>query len=215
VTPQSVTDSLEIYNPFDQHDDIRRIINTEFTILGISNNSLIKKFQSDLKREVEKSDTLQAAKIHVKIGDIYFTTSIYDYALDSYFKALRIFESAKDTLNIAKTKLKLRRTYYFADLLPLEDYFSEVDELLKNSKDYESLALAFYVKWMLAKNEDEKKEFLEKALTIQSLVIAENPQDKSHKYYLANFLNAAGKLEESIKIAESIGDNWLLVLYLN
>ncbi len=212
---QSQLDSLEIYSPFNNVEEIRNIIRKNFFILGPSNKILVEKYRQEISFAEKNKIFPPILEKLIKIGDIYYASGIYSLALDSYYKALKIYENNSDSLNAALIKLKLGRTYYYADLAPSEDFYLAAYKILKASKKKNHVALTYYISGFLKKHQKEKDYFNRKALEIQREVVKDSPKDVKAKETLASILNANYQYEEAISIASEIGNNFLLMLYLN
>lgn len=215
ILSQTQLDSLEIYDPYSSTDQIRRIINNHFAILGEANKSLIEKYQASALEYEKRNLFSKACEKLVDIGDTYFKCGIYTNALQSYSKALNRYESSLDSINAALVKLKLARTYYFADLVPVQDFYSSAYKVLKTSENKRILGITNYVGSILSNDSKKKKELSRKALYIQQEIVKEFPNDIKAKETLAMILNSNGKIEQAIKVAEDIGNNWLQIVYLN
>ncbi|MCK9425961.1 MAG: ATP-binding protein [Ignavibacteriaceae bacterium] len=215
VLAQSPVDSLKIYDPFKNFEDVRRILLTYFSILGDENNALIKKYSEDIDIAKKNNSFRDEAEALLKSGDIFFKAGLYNYALDNYFKALKKYEGANDPMNAALVETKIGRTYFFADLRSSIDYIRKGYETIKNSDDFELRSYAAYIGGTIEKDEKKAKELFKKALDIQLEVIKNKPDDYEANENLSRFYNTYGNEEEALKIAEKIGDNWLVVLYLN
>lgn len=212
---QTSVDSLDIYDPFEQIVDIRRIVANELSILGSKETRLIEEYESQLRVYKKGEQDSLTSIVLLKIGDIYFRGAIYDMAMDAYYNALEIYEKINDSLSIARTKIKLFRTYYFADLTAKSNYLLEAEEILNKYDDPASLALLHYAQSSLTKDDVERKMLRDKAVTIQSLVVSQAKNDTVQHLTLASFLNASGHYEEAIDMAQRFGDDWLVVLFLN
>jgi len=215
IFSQSQLDSLEIYNPYSSVDRIRKIINDNFSILSSANKAQIEAYQNSMLEDQKGNNFSGAGEKLIDIGDIYFKSGIYTNALQSYYKALNQYETNGDSINAALVKLKLARTYYFADLVPAQDFYSNAYQVLKTSNDKKILALAYYVGGLIESNQNKKSELFGKALVIQTALVKKYPHDKKLKATLATILNSNNKVEQAISIAEEIGNNWLQIVYLN
>lgn len=215
IFSQTQLDSLEIYDPYSSIDRVRKIINDNFSIISNENKSLLDKYQTIVHSEEKLSHFSKAGEVLVDIGDIYFKCGIYTNALQSYFKALSTYESGSDSINAALVKLKLARTYYFADLVPAQDFYASAYKVLKSSDRKDISARVNYIRGLLSTDEKERMQFYNLALKLQVKVVKEFPNDKKAKESLAVILNANGKTEQAISIAEEIGNNWLQIVYLN
>lgn len=211
----SSIDSLEIYDPFVQTENIRGIIRNYFSIMGEKNSELINHYTLEIKEAKKKKNFAQIGNALVKIGEIYFQSSIYSEALRTYYEALKNYEKNGDSLNAALVKIKLGQTYYFADLVPSRDYLSEASQTLQNTDEKEFIALSLYVKGQLKPEDHNRDNFNKMALELQYEVLKAKPNDKTVKENLARYLNVNGHLEQAIKISEEIENNLLLVIYLN
>lgn len=207
-------DSLDIYDPFTQTDAIRRIINNEFSTLGkyhavIINNCL------QVIQDSSSRNYLKVGNAHLQMGDVYFRSAMYNKALDSYFQALAVFEKAHDSLKSARAKIKIGRTYYFADVKPKRSYFAEAAEILKKFNSPEAGAALHYILGLLDTDATLKTKHFTRALELQRQVLVLRPEDIEQREYLSNYLNGNGNFEEAIQVAETLPDQWFLVLYLN
>lgn len=207
-------DSLEIYEPFGQIEQLRRIIKTEFTILGQKSQESVKSLKSTAEK-LGESNPFEAGRAIMNAGDIYFRSGIYNLALESYFNALDHFEKAGKMSYVALSHMKLGRTYYFADLPSPVNHLQVARELLERTGDPEFEPYYLYLKANTSDNENTRARYIKKALNaLKSLIDAGN-KDPRYQELLAMLLNADGKLEEGIKVAETLPDKWLLVLILN
>lgn len=105
---QSPVDSIELYNPFEQSDAVRRIIKGEFSVIGREYADALIRYSEEIHRAAE-DDFNTRAEANSKIGDIYFRFSDYTKALQYYFQALKLYDNAGDSLSAAFIKLKLGR----------------------------------------------------------------------------------------------------------
>lgn len=211
---QDPVDSLELYDPFSQINDLRRIIKTDFTILGKKSQERI----AALNKEAASLNIKKpgdAGQALMKIGDIYFRSGIYNLALESYFKALDRFELAGDMPRVAISHMKLGRTYYFADLPSPVNHLMIAKEFFEKIGDPKYQAYFFYLKANTTDNENERARFIKKALNAQRTIVNDGGTDETNLALFATLLNADGKYEEGIRVAENLPDKWLLVLILN
>ena len=215
LNAQSSVDSLEIYNPFTHVNDIRRIIKTYFTILGDNNTALIEEYNKQLEEARRNNLFEKEVEALIKSGDIYFNSSLYNIALDKYFLALSKYESVNDSVNAALIQLKIGRTYYYSDLEPAREYIPKAYEVLKDSKNKELAAFAYYAYAVIEVDTTKSNLFFQKALDTQLEVIKEKPNDYTANENLSRYLNSIGKLDAALALAKKIGSNWLQVLYLN
>ncbi|MBK7867196.1 MAG: hypothetical protein IPJ75_09505 [Ignavibacteriales bacterium] len=167
---QSAADSLDIYDPYTNIADIRRILQSQFSLLG-SNNL---KLESELTKKLEKArndgDSLTSMKMLTSLGDIYLQAGLNSVALKFYSEAAIVSLSIKDTIQNALLKMKIGRCYYFADItdIPIEYVNSGYDILIK-SKDIEIRAMALYLKGALNTAPSQTKELYRQALELQKL----------------------------------------------
>lgn len=211
---QSPVDSIELYNPFEQSDAVRRIIRGEFSVIGREYADALIRYSEEIHRAAE-DDFNTRAEANSKIGDIYFRFSDYTKALQYYFQALKLYDNAGDSLSAAFIKLKLGRVYYFADIPQGKDYYQEAGLVLKNAPAGRYLAYYYYIKGVNEKSPERKSEYLNKAIAIQEDVIKNNPPRPELYSSLASYYNASGSYPKAIEAAEKAGDKWLLVLLLN
>ncbi|MDP3582800.1 MAG: histidine kinase, partial [Ignavibacteria bacterium] len=101
------------------------------------------------------------------------------------------------------------------DLVPAKDFYSSALNTLNNSNSKNIAGLANYVGGLLSTDIKKKNELFRNALFIQQKIVKEFPDDKKAKETLAMILNSNGKIEQAIKVAEEIGNNWLQIVYLN
>lgn len=215
ASAQSPVDSLKIYDPFENTGDIRRIIAKYFSILGDENKAIIKQYSKEIELAKKNHLVKDESKALLKSGDIFFKAGLYTNALTNYFNALKKYEEINDSINAAFVETKIGRAYYFADLSPSVDYLTKGYETIKDSKDLELRAYAAYIGGTIEKDDRKAGLLFKKALDIQLEVIKNKPDDYEANENLSRFYNTNGNEEEALKIAEKIGDNWLIVLYLN
>mgnify|MGYP001217554427 CR=1 FL=1 len=91
IHAQDPLDSLEIYDPFIQINELRRIVTARFTMLGQKSQEEVASLNKETEK-LSKTDPTAAGHSTMKAGDIYFRSGIYNLALESYFKALDFFE---------------------------------------------------------------------------------------------------------------------------
>ncbi|MEW6194310.1 MAG: histidine kinase [Bacteroidota bacterium] len=212
---QTPVDSLDILDPFTQHDQIRKIINTHFSIWDDGSEILIKKYNEQIAGARKFNSLKDENDALIKSGDLYFRAGLYNSALKNYFLALKNFESSHDSMNAAFVQIKIGRTYYFSDLGPAEAYIQRGANVLKNSADPELLSYSYYAQSTVEKEPAKKNLLAQKALDIQRKVIEKKPDDYTANENLSRYLNANEQYEEALAVAEKIGDEWLEVLYLN
>lgn len=211
---QTSIDSLEIYNPYAQFDEIRRILRQEFYTLGRYHTEIIDKYNNEIKNTwMKQSDS--TGRIYIKIGDIYFMSGIYSKSIEAYFKALDVYEKINDHEKTGLVKLRLARAYYFSDLSPENNYYSEAADIFEKSPKKEYKPLYYFIKGLLESDPNQKNTFLDKAIALQNEVVNQNPENVDFKIYQASFFNAKGDYEKAIQIAENLEDKWFLVLFLN
>ncbi len=203
-----------MYDPFSQIDDLRRIIKSDFTILGKKSQERIAALEKEATDLYDKRPG-DAGQALLKTGDIYFRSGIYNLALESYFKALERFERAGDMPRIAISHMKLGRTYYFADLPSPVNHLLIAKEFFEKIGDPKYQAYYFYLTASTTGNENERARYIKKALNAQRTIINEGGTDETNLSLFASLLNADGKFEEGIRVAENLPDKWLLVLILN
>jgi len=211
---QSPVDSLDIYDPFEQTEEVRRILNNYFSILGDENKARINKLEEEIRRAQSKKSLKDENAALIESGDIYFRVGLYNSALNKYFTALEKLKST-DTIQAAMIKVKIGRAFYFSDLSPINNYITEAYQTLKNSNDSELKALASYAKATIEEDSLKRKDLYQLALKLQLEVIKKKPRDKSANENLSRYLNANGKSKEALAVAEKNGSKWLQVLYLN
>ncbi|MBI1936982.1 MAG: PAS domain-containing protein [Ignavibacteriales bacterium] len=215
ASAQSAVDSLEILDPFTQHDQIRKIINSYFSIWDGGSEILIKKYNEQIAGARKFNSLKDENDALIKSGDLYFRAGLYSTALKNYFLTLKNFESIHDSLNAAFVQIKIGRTYYFSDLGPAEDYIQRGANVLRNAKDTEFLSCAYYAQSTVEKDPAKKILLAKKALELQREVLKKKPDDYKANENLSRYLNAAERYDEALAVAEKIGDKWLTVLYLN
>lgn len=135
--------------------------------------------------------------------------------MDYYNKALKTLETNSDSINAALVKLKIAKTYYYADLTPPENLYLSAYEVLKGSSKKNHQALAYFISGFLEKDSKKKKYFNQKAIEIQKEALKDSPDDVKAKETLALLYNSNSQLEEAISLASEIGNNLQLMLYLN
>lgn len=215
IVAQSPTDSLKIYNPYTNGEDIRRIIRDDFSLVAKNDLLLIEQYSEQIQLSQINNSINDEANAFLKLAEIYFKAGLFEKALKNYFSALKIYEGTDNIIQAAKVEIYIGRTYYFADLKPQKDYLTKGVQTLQNSNDPELLAFAYYAQAYLEKDSKIHQNLDNKALKIQLEVIKMKPDDLEANKNLSLYLNATGNLEGAIKVAEKIGDDWLLVLYLN
>ncbi len=216
VSAQSAADSLDIYDPYSNTADIRRILQSQFSLLGRNNLKL----ESELTKKLEKAridgDSLTAMKLLSSLGDIYLQAGLNSMALKSYSEAANVSLSINDSIQNALLKMKIGRCYYFADITDIPiDYVNSGYDILIKSKDIEIRALALYLKGALNTVPSQTKELYRQALELQKIVISKKPNDIQANENLSRYLNANGKTEEALAIARKVNNPWLIALYLN
>lgn len=211
---QSSVDSLELYDPFEQTESVRRILKNEFSVMGRDYAQALVKLSDEIHRAAEK-DFQGKAEANSKIGDIYFRFSDYTKALQYYFQALKLYDTAGDSLSSAFIKLKLGRVHYFADIAEVRDYNSEAGLLLRNAPKGRYQAYYYYIKGVSEKSASQRAEYLKKAIAIQEEVILNSAPKPELYSSLASYYNALGNYQKAIEAAEKADDKWLLVLLLN
>ncbi|MBE2279472.1 MAG: sensor histidine kinase, partial [Ignavibacteriaceae bacterium] len=175
---------------------------------------IIDKYNNEIKNTwMKQSDS--TGRIYIKIGDVYFMSGFYSKAIESYFKALDVYEKINYYEKTGLVKLRLARAYYFSDLKPENNYYLEAAEIFKSSQKKEYMALYYFIKGLLETDFTQKNSYLDKAIELQTQVVNQNLENIDFKIYLASFFNAKGDYENAIKIAETIDDKWFLVLFLN
>ncbi len=214
IHAQDPVDSLELYEPFSQIEQLRRIIKSEFTIIGKSNREKIAQLTAELEK-YQNSDPARAGHSAMNTGDIYFRSGIYNLALQSYFKSLDLFEKAGSLSWVAISHMKLGRTYYFADLPAPVNHLQVARELFEKTGEPEFEPYYLYLKANTSDNENTRARYIKKALNSLKALMRNGQRDDRKTELLATLLNADGKLEEGISIAETLPDKWLLVLILN
>ena len=216
VNAQSGVDSLDIYDPYTKTAEIRRILESQFTLLGSNNLKREKEFTNRLEKARSDGDSLTSMKMLSALGDIYIQAGINSMALKFYSEASTVSVGINDSIQTALLKMKIGRCYYFADIndIPVE-YINSGYTLLSQSKDIEIRAMALYFKAALNTSPAETKELYRQALELQKIVISKKPKDIEANENLSRYLNANGKTEEALKIAEKINNPWLTALYLN
>ena len=215
IVAQSPADSLKIYNPIENGDDVRRILTNFFSILGEENNALIKKYSTEAEFARKNRSFKDASAALLKSANIYFKAGIYNQALDLYFTALNNYQSEGDSINAAVVQIQIGRTYYFLDLPSSLDYIKIGAKTLEGSKDPELIAYASYANGTVEKDGSRARTYFQNALKIQLEVVKRKPNDYEAKSNLSRYYNTNGKTELALKVAEEIKDDWLTVLYLN
>ncbi|GMU87452.1 MAG: hypothetical protein AMXMBFR48_26930 [Ignavibacteriales bacterium] len=211
---QSSVDSLERYDPFERAESVRRILKKEFSVMGRDYTQALVKLSDEIHRAAEKNYQVQA-EANSNIGDIYFRFSDYTKALQYYFQALKLYDTAGDSLSAAFIKLKLGRVHYFADIPEVRDYYSEAGHLLRSAPKGRYQAYYYYIKGVSEKSASQRAEFLKKAIAIQEDVILNSAPNPELYSLLASYYNALGDYPRAIQAAEKADDKWLLVLLLN
>lgn len=171
-----------------------------------------------LKKEEERlrqTAPTEAGHSIMKAGDIYFRSGIYNLALESYFKALEHFEEAGNISLVALSHMKLGRTYYFADLPSPVDHLRIAREFFEKTGDPKFEGYYYYLKAITSTGENDRARYIKKALNSQKELISSGSTNLRDREMLAMMLNADGKFEEAIVLAETLPDKWLLVLVLN
>ncbi len=216
VNAQSAADSLDIYDPYKNTADIRRILQTQFSLLGSNNLKLESELTKQLKKARIDGDSLASMKMLSSLGDIYLQAGLNSMALKSYSEASDVSLNIKDTIRNALLKMKIGRCYYFADIndIPI-DYVNSGYDILVKSKDIEIRAMALYLKGTLNTDPSQTKELYRQALELQKIVINKKPNDIEANENMSRYLNANGKKEEALLIAEKLNNPWLIALYLN
>lgn len=149
----SPLDSLDIYNPFTQSDQLRRIIKTRLSILSGENKTLINKYAIQIENARKSNSKLDEAEASVNTGYIYFKSALYNLALDYYMRALDIYEEKKETTKAAIVEIDIGRTYYFADLVSdSKEYFTNAYRKLVKTNNEELIAYANYAMGIIVDN---------------------------------------------------------------
>lgn len=213
---QSAADSLVIYDPYKNTADIRRILQSQFSLLGSSNLKLEREMNKKLEKARRDGDSITVMKILSSLGDIYLQGGLNSMALKSYSEAADVSLRNRDTTLNALLKMKIGRCYYFADINDIPfDYVNSGYDFLVKSKDIELRAIALYLKGTLNTDPSQTKELYRQALELQKIVITKKPNDIQANENLSRYLNANGKKEEALSIAEKLNNPWLIALYLN
>ncbi len=215
VFSQSQLDSLEMFNPFTSDQVIRKIIDRNFSILGTKNEIYLSNYRSLLVQAEKNGSTNQINEILLKIGDIYFAGGIYNSAIQYYSNVLKNYEEQTDSLNIALTKVKIGRSYYFADASLWRDSYKDAALILNSINTKKYAGYKEYLNALIETDTAKQTELFGEALRIQKKVMKEHPDDIKVKEQFAIILNANYQCEAAITIAEEIGDKWLSILYLN
>ncbi len=213
--PQSPADSIRYYSPLEHLEDLRRILTNYFSILGPENKELIKKYSEQIKEYQKNGSVKEEIDALLKSGDIYFRGGLYNDAFRYYFSALRKSDGVRDSMKSAFIKIKIGRVYYFSDLWSSLDYIGIGGKELLKSKDPAMVAYAYYAEGTVEKDGKKAAQLFKKALSIQKQIIKEKPNDYKTNERLSYYLNASGDVKAALKIAEKIGNEWLVVLYLN
>lgn len=212
---QSAIDSLEIYDPFSNKARIRKILENYFSILGKNNQKKLDFYAIKIREAKKDLNKEQEAVYLIKTGDVDFRAGIYNSALTNYYLAHKIFEAVHDSIQAAFVELKIGRAYYFSDLERFADYSPKAYQILRSSKDIAHIAYSYHAEALYEQNEAKKVRLYKKAITLQREIVQNNPDDSTAKESLSIFLNASGNADEALRVAESIGNSWLIVLYLN
>jgi len=215
LSPQSLVDSLKIYSPFTNQNDIRRILLTHFSILGDEDKSLINKYSEAIATAKKSNASRDEAEALVKLAEIFFKAGLYTQALENYFEALKKYEAENDSIMTGIVETKIGRTYYFADISSSVDYSRKGYNAIKHSDDFEIKAYAAYIGATLEKDGKKAHELFKKALAIQLEIIKNKPDNYEVNVNLSRYYNTTGNEEAALRVAEKIRDNWLIILYLN
>lgn len=159
----SPLDSLDIYNPFTQSDQLRRIIKTRLSILSGENKTLINKYAIQIENARKSNSKLDEAEASVNTGYIYFKSALYNLALDYYMRALDIYEEKKETTKAAIVEIDIGRTYYFADLVSdSKEYFTNAYRKLVKTNNEELIAYANYAMGIIVDNPARREAHFKK-----------------------------------------------------
>lgn len=212
---QTPVDSLEIYDPFARPTHIPRILDNYFSILGLKESALVKKYQSELEESEKRKDKKRTVELLLKLGDLYVRGDNLSHALITYFKALKTAEEIKDTLNLGLLNIRIGRTYANSEILLQTEYTHRGCSLLQNVKDPEIQAIAKYALCATETDPVKSDAYGLEALNLQREVMKHKPNDTTALENLSKYLNALSYWEEAIAAAEKAGSTRLIVVYLN
>lgn len=215
LSAQSQADSLNYFDPYTQFEDIRRILITQFTPKSTYLDSIINKFESEIANAEKENNLEKLNNILLKSADKLADISLPNYALKNYFRALEGFEIQNDSIMAAYVNVKIGRVYYYTGLKPTKDYFTKPLKTLKKSGNKEFQAFANYSEGVMTTDEHLRDKLFKKALEIQFEVTQKKPNDYEANNYLSRYLNANGREEEALEIAERNNNYGLVVFYLN
>lgn len=215
IYSQSNPDSLELYDPFIQMNQIRALLMNDFSELGFVNSQLVEKYKSQIPDVIGPADKQNIALIYTNIGDIYIKAGKGKNALDNFFSALTIYEELKDSVAAAVLYLKIGKAYLLGEIVLKTDYIGKGYEVLKNSPVPELRAYALYVHTENESDPAKIDALLKEALFLQLKAIKENPTRTDLSENLSKYYNALGEFDKAIEVARKINNNWLEVMYLN
>ncbi len=182
---------IEIYNYYKISSPPKAI---EFATVGLQISEEIK-------------DSLKIASFYQKIGDVYYSQKIYYQAMESYFKALTIYENkglkseyAYELINIANTYLaeginnNFALNYYQEAAL----IFDKIDDDFGLSECYDKIAIIHSEN----KNYEEAIKYAIKSLSLRQLL--RNDELISHTYFdIAKIYKKQKKYDDAINYLEN------------
>ena len=154
---------------------------------------------------------IDAAKLHVLLGELYYSVRDYQKSSDSYNRAMEIYKLSPD-----KNKLELIRLYNdIADLCWLQNNYQGIKDTLANamsflepqsnlqddsyllalSNTYNRMATSANKKWLL----DEAEEYHLKALHLRESLLDKRPNDDDILLCLSTSLSNLGILYRRMK----------------
>ncbi len=188
---------------------------------------------------VAKKENLESSFLDIFLtgGELYNDRSLYDFSLENYFKALRIYESNSDSLGTAKVMDKIGKVYLITRTNDMDEsfrFFSDAYSIYQALNDSGGVmssinglgatyqkrgdytkALSYYQTALLeAPRKGKEKEKCVIFGNIGSTFMLEGKLD-SAVIYLQNALALKKKYSADGSIAHTLNDLSLLMLKLN
>ena len=207
---------IEIYNYYKISSPSKAI---EFATFGLQ-------ISNDLK------DSLKIAIFHQKIGDVYFNQKVYYQAMESYFKALTIYENkgveseyAYGLINIANTYLAEEMSNNFAlnyyqeaasifekidDISGLSECYDKIAIIHSENKDYEQ-AIKFAIKSLSLRQLMKNDELISKTyFDIAKIYKKQKKYDDAINYLENSLVQLGTNNNNKVEIYFELADNYLL-----
>ncbi len=155
----------------------------------------------------EINDIIKVADFYQKIGDVHFSQKIYYQAMESYFKALRIYQDNKKKKEYAYSLVAIANTYLAEGINSnfAYNYYEEAVIIFKTIEDKHGLSDC-YNKIAIIYSNDKKYEnalkFSIKSLTIRQL-INDNELISQSYFDIAQIYKKQNKFDDAISYLEN------------